>query len=144
MSFNDTGNHDAIKVRLGKKMAFMTPDGKLSCEPFYGETIFGVNGFIICCWKYPDKEMQKKPSLYCFNIYTGEVVLEGDFDTVKRLSEGFISVHKKGLSGVFDTVRKEFISEMALCHISREGNNLIIYFSETGNTRIINTEEELL
>jgi len=144
MSTNDSGNYDAIMVWLGKKIALMTPKGGLSCEPFYGDVIFGINKFIICCWKYPDKEMKEKPFLYCFDIRTGETVLEGDFDDVQGLPAGCLSLHKNGLSGVFDVVRKEFVSEMAPCHISKEGNNISIYFPETGKTRIIHTEEELL
>ncbi len=136
MSPYDKGNSDCIFLKLGNQIAFMTSKGFLSCEPFYGEAVFGVNKNVLCCWKYPDKEKKEKPSLYCFNLYTGETVLEGDFDDVRRLRQGCILVQKGGLSGVFDTVRKEFLSEMAFCHVSEERNNICIYFPETGETKL--------
>ncbi|MBR1555878.1 MAG: hypothetical protein IJ644_10890 [Oscillospiraceae bacterium] len=144
MSANDTGNYDSIVVYTGEKMAFMTPDGRLVCEPFYGEAIIGINKTVMCFRKYPDKEKQEKSSVCCINIYTKETVLEGDFDEIQGLPSGYISVHKDGLSAVFDVVKKKFVSEMALCHISEEDDTIRIHFLETGKIRIINIKEELI
>ncbi|MBR1528013.1 MAG: WG repeat-containing protein [Oscillospiraceae bacterium] len=107
------------------KQTILRPDGSFA-SPLEWESA-ELTGFrTAVLWKYQKTDQTEQKYFQLIHTESGEILLQGIFDSMKALSLSCYQVQKDDQIGIYHAEKKCWLSEMQLCSVSKENNQIIV------------------